>query len=315
MTLSKQDREKNNEIALRLIYRDLGDEPINMKVFLSNDPEYAQIDRTTWEDLVRGGYVELVAATEGGRIYRLTSKGWLLCLGLTGVSQLADFKARLGLIIATMKRYVKDRSDPQFISPWKLAQESGQPFGLVFNVIDSRASSSLNSGRIGATWFKGERGHLIEIPVDFNMEPIDVAAGLNIQHLEKLEALEERLHELEEDRERFHCPDCDAPLVGGGLQDFPEEHCLVQYENYACGLTLADGFEESPCPYGPRWPRIEEFTFLTESHGNVWTCHAVGITNRARGVHIPLANAATKEEAEALARRSAAPKRKGDPPW
>ena len=60
-----------------------------------------------------------------------------------------------------MKRHVKGRSDPKFISPFQLASESGESFGLVFNVIDGRASSSLNSGRFGATWCKGQRGQLV----------------------------------------------------------------------------------------------------------------------------------------------------------
>jgi hypothetical protein len=316
MTLSNKDRERNNEIALRLIFEDLGEAPINLRIFLANDPLYAgKVDRTTWEDLAQSDYLEQVFATEGSRGYRLTPKGWILCLELTGASNSAEFKKRLGRIIGAMKRHVKGRSDPKFISPWELADESGEPFGLVFNVIDSRASSSLNFGRIGATWYKGERGQLVEIPVNFSMEPIDIAAGLTVEHLEKIEDLEARLQEVEEDRAKFHCPDCDAPLVGGGDQDFPEAHCIVTYENYACGLTLADGFEESPCPYGPRWPRLEEFEFRTESHGSYWSCYALAKTDRARRVSLPVANAATENEAEALARKRASPKKKGDPLW
>ena len=316
MTLSKKDRERNNEVALKLMFEDLGEEPINQKCFQSNDSVYAaKIDRTTWEDLVHGEYLELVIPTEGCRVYRFTPKGWLFCLELTGTGKSAEFKERLGRIIGAIKRHVKGRSDPKFISPWQLASESGESFGLVFNVIDSRASSSLNSGRFGATWSKGQRGQLVEIPVNFNMEPIDIAAGFSVEHLEKIEALEERLQEVEEDRAKFHCPDCDAPLIGGGQQDFPEAHCIVSYENYACGLTLADGFEESPCPYGPRWPRLEEFEFRTESHGSFWSCYALAKTERARRVSLPVTSAATKYEAEALARKRASPKKKGDPLW
>jgi len=316
MTLSNTDRKRNNEVALKLMFEDLGETPISLRSFQSNDPAYAtKIDRTTWEDLVHCEYLELVVAAEGRRVYRITPKGWLLCLELTGTSKSAEFKERLGRIIGAMKRHVKGRSDPKFISPWQLASESGESFGLVFNVIDSRASSSLNSGRIGATWYKGQRGQLLEIPINFSMEPIDIAAGLSVEHLEKIEDLEARLQEVEGDRAKFHCPDCDAPLIGGGEQDFPEAHCIVSYENYACGLTLADGFEESPCPYGPRWPRPEEFEFRTESHGSFWSCYALAKTDRARRVSLPVANAVTKNEAEALARKRASPKKKGDPLW
>ncbi len=183
---------------------DLGDDPIYLRLFLSNDPRYEKtVRRTTWEDLIRNEYLSLVVATEEARTYRLTPKGWLLCLELTGASKSNEFKERLGRIIAAMKRRVKGRTAPAIVSPWELANESQEPFGMVFNVIDSRASSSLNSGRIGATWYKNQRGQLVEIPVDFNMEPIDIAAGLNVKHLQMIEDLEERLQNAEEDRHNF----------------------------------------------------------------------------------------------------------------
>lgn len=75
MTLSKSEREKNNETALKLMFEDLGDDPINLRMFQSNDPRYEKtVDRTTWEDLTRNDYVSLVVVTEGARIYRLTPK-------------------------------------------------------------------------------------------------------------------------------------------------------------------------------------------------------------------------------------------------
>lgn len=316
MTKSKKDREWNNKVALKLMFEDLGETAINLKCFQSNDPVYAtQIERTTWEDLVYCEYLELVVSTEGCRVYRFTPKGWLFCNELNETLKSTGFRKKLGRIFGAMKRHVKGRHEPKFISPVQLASESGESFGLVFNVIDSRASSSLNSGRFGATWYKGQRGQLVEIPVNFSMEPIDIAAGLSVEHLEKIEALEERLQKVEEDRANFHCPDCDAPLIGGGQQDFPESHCIVSYENYSCGLTLADGVEESPCPYGPRWPRLEEFEFRTESHGSFWSCYTQAKTERARRLSLPVAHAATKNDAEALARHSASPKKKSDPHW
>src|SRR5271156_6785650 len=97
MTLSNKGRERNNEVALRLMFGDLDETPISLRSFQSNDPVYAaKVDRTTWEDLVHCEYLELVVAAEGGRVYRLTPKGWLLCLELNGTSKSAEFKERLG---------------------------------------------------------------------------------------------------------------------------------------------------------------------------------------------------------------------------
>lgn len=214
-----------------------------------------------------------------------------------------------------MKKHVKGRTAPAILSPWELANESQESFGLVFNVIDSTASSSLNSGRIGATWYKDQRGQLVEIPVDFNMEPIDIAAGLSVQHLKTIEDLEERLQEAAEDRVQFHCPDCDSTIVSSGEEDIPDAHCIVMHEHFACGRHAVDGYEDSPCPYGPRWPKIEEFEFKTEHHNSFWNCYALAKTERARRVSLPVAQGRTKDEAEAKARKAAARKKKSDPLW
>ncbi len=296
MTLSKRERLENSEAALKLMFENLGDDPINQRAFVSSDPSFEQaILRTTWEDLMRNGFVFKMAETIGSRIYQLTSKGWLACLEATGASNSEEFMRRIGRLLAAMKGYVKGRADHKLITPWELAAQCKEPFGWVFNVIDSGASQSLNSGRIGATWYKGERGRLIQIPVDFNMEPIDVAAAFSVQHLETLEKLQEQVREAQAERAQYHCPDCDAPIVQRGDVDYPEHHCIVTYEHFGCGLVLADGFEESPCPYGPRWPKIEEFEFVTQESPGLWTCYTVPKTARARTVHIPLAHADTKE--------------------
>ena len=48
----QSERETNNELALKLMLEDLGDDPIYLRLFLSNDPRYEKtVRRTTWEEL------------------------------------------------------------------------------------------------------------------------------------------------------------------------------------------------------------------------------------------------------------------------
>jgi hypothetical protein len=237
MTLSRTQREENSKAALKLMFKLLGDDAINLVIFQSDQPPFSnKILRTTWEDLVRSDYVSLALPS----MYRLTPKGWLYCLELTGASKSKAIMDRLGRLLSAMKGRVKGRAGPAIISHRELADELGEPHGWVFNVIDSRATSSLNSGRVGAAWFNNERGQLVQIPVDFSMEPIDIAASLTVAHLQKIESLEERLQEVEEERNQFYCPHCDARMIGGGERNFPEHHCIVTYENYACGMVTAE---------------------------------------------------------------------------
>lgn len=307
MTIAKGDREENHRDAFGLMMRELGDRAIDTTLFDSYQPPFSgTILRTTWEELVRAECVGRIGVSQ----YRLTAKGWLVGLELSGISQSQGYMERVGGLLATMKRHVKGRKDSAIIELHQLALECGEPEGWLFNVIDSRASSSMGSGRTGARWFRAESGRLVEIPVDFNMEPIDIAAALTVGHLEKIQALEERIDDIETDRAQFHCPYCDAPTSGMGGEDFPNHYCYVTYQHFACGYVTADGFEEVPCPYGPHWPELEEFDFMTKQDGDMWVCYSLAKTDRARRVHIFRQVGRTKEEAEERARRAAAPKTK-----
>src|SRR5580700_7597701 len=82
MTVAKQSREVNHREAFELMLEALGDGAIDTSLF---DPESApfwgNVLRTTWEELVRTGYIE-----EIGTRYRLTAKGWLLAMEASGIS-------------------------------------------------------------------------------------------------------------------------------------------------------------------------------------------------------------------------------------
>jgi hypothetical protein len=309
MTMAIRERQENHRLAFRLLIQELGDRAIETKLFDSTaEPFASQIIRTTWEEIVRAEYVEAV----GARQYRLTAKGWVAGLEITELAQSREYEARLGRLFAAMKAHVKPRETSAIVDLATLAVESGEPVGWIFNVIDSKASTTTK--RTGAGWYAGERGGLVEIPVDFNLEPIDIAAALTVGHLERIQELEERLEEVEEDRAQFHCPHCDAPVSSIGYQDYPEHHCIVTYQSYGCGYLTGDDQEEKPCPYGPRWPQLDEFDFVTEQSGAIWFCHAVPNTDRARRVDVMRQSGKTRDEAEMRARAAAAPKKKSERP-
>ncbi len=307
MTIAKHNREENHKTAFSLMLEELGDRAIDTIFFNPAQPPFRDhVLRTTWEELVRQGLMESINSAQ----YRLTAKGWLVGLEMTGTAQSAKYKERLGQLFAAMKRHVKSRTASAIVSLRQLSDESREPEGWIFNVIDSKAGATGNP-RAGARWFGGERGRLVEVPVDFNLEPIDITNALTLQHLDRIQELQERLQTVEEDRAQFHCPYCDAPISGVGHQDYPEYHCIVTYESFACGYVTADGGEESPCPYGPHWPTLDEFEFIAKQNGNTWTCHPIPKTARARRVHVGSAVGLTKEDAEERAKKTAGPKAKG----
>jgi len=306
MTLAKEDRLENHKAAFTLMMQALGDSALDIGLFDPSQPPFdGAVLRTTWEELARQGFVERVGAFQ----YRLTARGWLVGVEVTSKSKSPEYIDRLGRLLATMKRHVKGRKDSVIVPLKQLANESGEPEGWIFNVIDSRSSGSVGQ-RTGASWYEGARGRVVEIPVDFNLEPVDIVSALAVQHLERIEQLEAHLEEVEEDRAQFHCPYCDAPLAGVGHEDFPEHHCIVTYETFTCGFRTADGYEETPCPYGPHWPSLDEFEFITKQDGDWYACQAIGKSERARRVIIHAEMAKTREQAELQAKKAAAPKTK-----
>jgi hypothetical protein len=307
MSLARNDREENHRDAFRLMIESLGDRPIDTTLFDADHTAFHAVLRTTWEELERSDYVSAI----GSRRYRLTPKGWLLGLEIAGLSQSKPYAERLGKLFAAMKRRVKGRKGSAVIDLRTLSEESGEPEGWIFNVVDSRASTGENFRRTGAGWFDNERGRLIEIPVDFNLEPVDIASALTISHLETIEELEAKLEAAEEDRGEFRCPYCDSRVASIAHQDYPDHHCIVTYHSYECGYVTGDGYEESPCPYGPKWPKPDEFEVICEQTGSIWRCHAIPKTDRARGVSIMGQGGRNKEEAEARIRAAIQP-RKGE---
>ena len=309
MTVAKRERENNHSTALTSMLEQLGDGAFDTTLFDSEAPSYAEIVlRTTWEELTRGKYVSKVQRTQ----YRLTPKGWLAALELSGAAQSVAYQQRLGTVLAAMKAHVKGRQESKMVDLPTLAAESHEPEGFIFNIVEGRASSPVSTGRRGAKWFDGERGRLVEIPVDFNMEPVDIVAALTMPHLEKIQALEDQLERVEEERGQFHCPHCDAEIIAISGEDFPEHHAYVTYETFACGRLTADGREEAPCPYGPNWPQLDEFDFVARKQGNLFVCDPNPKSDRARRVRARVRQVArTKEEAEENARSAVAPRVKG----
>jgi hypothetical protein len=304
MTVAKHMREENQRKAFELMLRELGDQAIDTRLFDTEKKPFAgEVLYTTWQELLRDGYTEQVRSK-----VRLTAKGWLLALEAADVTASSGYRERLGRVLAVMKARVKGRTESAVVDLWQLSKESGEPEGWIFNVVDSRASSAIGSGRRGASWYENERGRLVEIPVDFNLEPIDIASSLTVKHLERIQELEHRIEEIQEDRAQFHCPHCDAPFINSGMQDFIEHHTIVTYEMFACGYSTADGIEDSPCPHGPNWPRADDFDFRCTQNDEGWECVGIGKTRYARRISTRFGKGKTREEAEKEAKYSIVPR-------
>jgi len=120
---------------------------------------------------------------------------------------------------------------------------------------------------------------------------------------ERFERTNEELQKTHEELAPYKCSDCGAPLVSSHQQDFPEHHCIVTFDTFACGHQTSDGFTERPCPKSPNFPRLEDYEFsYKEDTGQGWLCYAKPNTTAARSVHLPVGHGRTQEDAERYVR-------------
>lgn len=131
-------------------------------------------------------------------------------------------------------------------------------------------------------------------------------SGLALQELEEtLARKNEELERTREDLAPYKCEDCGAPLVSTHQQDFPDYHCIITYDSFACGHQTADGSTERPCPKGPNFPRLEDYEFIYKEKGTeAWLCLAKPKTRMAQGVDLPMGQGRTQEEAAEHIRRA-----------
>lgn len=122
---------------------------------------------------------------------------------------------------------------------------------------------------------------------------------------EELRQRSEELSKTREDLAPYKCSDCGAPLVSSHQQDFPEHHCIVSFDTYACGHQTADGYTERPCPKSPHFPRLDDYEFsFKEDSREGWLCFAKPMTPASRSVHLPVGQGRTQEDAARYVREA-----------
>jgi hypothetical protein len=202
MTLSKKDRSENCLRAVRLMLQRLSDSAIDETLFDPADATFRDIIPTTWAELVRDGWIIEIPQTQQ---YSFTGLGWLQAIKLAGQLDDDSLSMKAGRLFATMKDCVKGRNKPVVVKLSELYQDAKVPQGVAFNIIESNIPEE-HFGRRGAVW--QQRGRLVLIPVDFNVEPADFRALFREEKLKRIEQLEEELAGTKVELGAYKCPFC-----------------------------------------------------------------------------------------------------------
>jgi hypothetical protein len=290
MSLSKEARAAECGTVLESMLAALGASAIDESLFDPEHPPFRDSHSTTWDELAGQGWIEELEGT-----YRLTGTGWLGALRLT--KQLGDqrFLDSVGRALGAMKAHIKasGRKNAALVPLKQIAGEAGLPEGFVYNLIESRLVEE-HHGRTGAKW--RDKGRMILIPRDFNIEPADLNNVIREEADLLIDELKERLEMAEQELGRYQCPHCKSGLCSVGSVEL-SEHDSGTYESFECGYAAIDGWQQHPCPKDPKFPKLDEFELKTVQRGDEWMCYAIGKTPYAKQLNSLSAPGRTEDEA------------------
>lgn len=135
MTLSREGRLNNIDLALRRIMELLGDGSTNLIFFKVPSDDFSDIYATTWADLENKYWIRENGSTPRYTIYRLTGWGWIE--GLKRTAQLESAFEKLVSLRKAAKARVKGREDDASAFLDELSAEASLPKDFVDNVVDS----------------------------------------------------------------------------------------------------------------------------------------------------------------------------------
>jgi hypothetical protein len=153
--------------ALRLLMQDLG-EPYEWQEHDSQTPKFADVFRTTWDELAERG---LVRPSSFDR-YFLTGEGWIVGLKLTGRFEELELKERAGRLENALKSRVKETDRKQWggADRSEIARETGLSEHFIYDAIDSHLLREL-FGIVDANWaVSDEMKNSIDIPPRFGLK-------------------------------------------------------------------------------------------------------------------------------------------------
>lgn len=164
MTLSKNDRTGNAELALKLMMGELGEDALDHEFDITVPPYSDRIYPTSWKALEDSALISVLDVIN--RPFReLTGRGWLQALRVTGQIDNSELKARAGRVMKALKDSLASRNENAYVSVASIAFESKASEGFVFNFVESQFIENIFH-RKGAEW-QDSRKTTILVPIDF----------------------------------------------------------------------------------------------------------------------------------------------------
>jgi hypothetical protein len=173
MTVSKETRlQQIVECQRRMLARVGDNDSLETTTFNVADPAFADLLRTTWQELLELRLVKRDRVM-GAERYLLTHAGWIKALKITGGLDDPALKERCQILVRTLKASVKgrDRGHDALLSHHELAAATGLPVPWLFNAMKARLLQEVfPHDKMNAYWDQCSR--CFRVPQTFGMDPL-----------------------------------------------------------------------------------------------------------------------------------------------
>jgi hypothetical protein len=164
MTLSKDDRRNNEDLALRQMLQELpANRPYEWELLDGGKEPFLTVYPTTWKELVRRGLVKEWTFNR----YRLTGHGWISALKVSGKFDSQELRENAGKLSAALKKRVEGRRADGSVTRGELQNETGLSEGFIYNAIDSHLLYHLFNCHDAHWAADDEMKNYIEVPLEF----------------------------------------------------------------------------------------------------------------------------------------------------
>lgn len=169
MTLSPEKRAGNADAALKRILDEIGNGCFDDEVFDTDDPAFAAIFPTTWDQLLSNKQIFKTEATgRASYSFCLTASGWIAALAAAGGLEI--IKPEAGRLSGALKDSLTDRGERVEVPIFELVSRSNLTESWIRNAIDAGLLQHLWVEKFTVSWSpRDKRKELIIVPRDFGV--------------------------------------------------------------------------------------------------------------------------------------------------
>jgi hypothetical protein len=175
MSVANDHRRQEKLNTLQDMVTDLGDQYLMQQSVTPADVGFTHVLQTTWRELLDDGLIDDKGTVMNEVRFRLTARGWLRGLVVSGAVDARDFRERCTTLVRTLKALVKGRQSHHdvFADLDEVAAKAGLPVGWVSNALDARLLGVVFPGNRWDAYVDTRHRSTVRISPTFGLNHLD----------------------------------------------------------------------------------------------------------------------------------------------